>query len=240
MVGDQLMLADMLRMTADSQNKATHDEELFKSVLNKTQREQRKLDDAWDEIHAPLFGNLNFGETVGRYLRANRTEGKELLLSQLHPQDFKFSKAEYDEVVVAIYASEPLFRRFPTLNHPLSRLNDSVFTQHDNVEGAAWTETKVKSLLDKATTLHHRYISKTNDYAEALLDHYEQYYFELAGLVKRVRDSLEDGVQRFGSDFEKAISNSEKLYGVFSDRYKEIVTAKEKIGATFEEMRAIV
>ena len=239
LTGDQLMLADMLRMTADSQNKAIHDEELFKSVLNKTQREQRKLDDAWDEIHAPLFGGLNFAETVGRYLRANRTEGKELLLSQLSPQDFKFSKAEYDEIVAAIYASEPLFRRFPTLNHSLSRLNDAVFTQYDRPEGVAWTEANVQALLHKATALHHRYISKTNDYAEALLDHYEQYYFELAGFVKKVRDSLEDGVQRFGSDFEKAISNSEKLYGVFSDRYKEIVTAKEKIGATFEEMRRL-
>ena len=82
-------------------------------------------------------------------------------------------------------------------------------------------------MLNKATALHHRYISKTNDYSESLLDHYEQYYTELAGFVKRIRDSLEDGVNRFGSDFEKPISAAEKLYGVFSDRYKEIVAAYE-------------
>jgi hypothetical protein len=51
-----------------------------------------------------------------------------------------------------------------------------------------WTDGQVKSLLAKATALHHRYISKTNDYAESLLDHYEQYYFELAAYVKRIRD----------------------------------------------------
>ena len=234
---DQLMLADMLRMASENKNKALYDEELFKAVLNKTQREQRKLDDAWEELHAPLFGELNFAETVGKYLRANRTEGKELLLSYLHPQDFEFSKKEYDGIVTAIYASEPLFRRFPTLTHPLGKLNNSVFLNHDTQKGLAWTEGQVKMLLAKATALQHRYISKTNDYSETLLDHYEQYYSDLAAFVKRIRDGLEDGVNRFGSDFEKPISAAEKLYDVFSDRYKEIVTAKEKIGATFDEMR---
>lgn len=235
--GDQLMLADMLRMASENKNKALYNEELFKTALNKTQREQRKLDDAWEELRAPLFGDLNFTETVGKYLRANRTEGKELLLSYLNPQDFELNKKEFDAIVEAIYASEPLFRRFPTLTHPLGRLNDSVFINHDVAKGREWTEQQVKALLAKATALHHRYISKTNDYAESLLDHYEMYYFELAAFVKRIRDGLEDGVQRFGSDFEKPISASEKLYGVFSDRYKEILTAKGEIGTTFEEMR---
>lgn len=235
--GDQLMLADMLRAASENKNKALYDEELFKAVQNKTLREQRKLDDAWEELHAPLFGDLTFTETVGKYLRANRMEGKELLLSHLQPQDFEFSKKEYEGIVEAIYASEPLFRRFPTLSHPLGKLNNTVFLNQDAAKGLAWTESLVKAMLAKATALHHRYISKTNDYAESLLDHYEQYYTELSAYVKRIRDGLEDGVTRFGSDFEKPISAAEKIYGVFSDRYKEIVAAKEKIGTTFDEMR---
>ena len=83
--GDKLMLADMLRMSADAKSKPNHNPELFKTVLNKTQREQGKLDQAWEDIHKPFFGQLNFSETVGRFLRANRTEGKELLLSLLNP-----------------------------------------------------------------------------------------------------------------------------------------------------------
>ncbi|MBK7937012.1 MAG: PhoH family protein [Lewinellaceae bacterium] len=55
--GDQLMLADMLRMASENKNKALYNEELFKTVLNKTQREQRKLDDAWEELHTPLLAN---------------------------------------------------------------------------------------------------------------------------------------------------------------------------------------
>ncbi len=234
---DHLMLTDMLRMASENKNKATYDEELFKTVLNKTLREQRKLDDAWDALHTPLFGNKNFTETVGQFLRANRSEGKDLLLSQLNPADFLFNKEEYDGIVAAIYDSEPLFRRFPTLQHPLNRLSNAVFLDHSSDDGLAWTETQVKTLLEKATAIHHRYITKTNDYAEALLDHYEQHYSELAVLTKRIRDSLEDGVQHFGGDFEKPASASEKLYGVFSDRYKQISDAKEKLGGDFEALR---
>jgi len=235
--GDKLMLADMLRMSAEAKNKSSYDPEIFKTVLNKTHREQHKLDSAWEELHSPLFGDLSFTETVGRYLRANRIEGKELLLSQLNTQDFVFKKEEYDEIVEAIYASEPLFRRFPTLQHPLNRLNHNVFTEYSNAKGRAWTEEQVAALMAKATALHHRFISKTNDYSESLLDHYEQYFSDLSAFIKRIRDGLEDGVTRFGPDFEKAISNVEKLYGVFSERYKEIVTAKEQLGVIFEEMR---
>lgn len=236
-LSDQMMLADMLRMAADNKNKVGYDEELFKSVLNKTLREQRKLDDAWDNLHKPLFGNQHFSAIVGQFLRANRMEGKELLLSQLNPSDFAYTKEEYDVIMESIDTSEPLFRRFPTLNHPLSRLKNAVFSEYSNEQGLEWTQHKVRESIGKATALHHRFISKTNDYTEGLLDHYEQYYFYLQAFVKDIRDALEDGVMRFGADFEKQVSTTEKLYGVFSDRYKEIVAAKERIGISFDDMR---
>lgn len=237
LAGDQLMLADMLRAAADNKAKEKFNEDVFKTALNRVQRETRKLDDAWEGLHSPVFGEQSFVETVGRFLRANRAEGKELLQSQLNPSDFQFTKAEFDETVAAIRASEPLFRKFPTFGHPLARLNGSIFLDNESGAGLALTERQVKNLLDKATALHHRYISKTNEYAEALTDHYEQHYAELAALTKRVTNQLEDGVNRFGPDFEKPASTTEKLYGVFSDKYKSMVAQKEKIGQDFGELR---
>ena len=95
----------------------------------------------------------------------------------------------------------------------------------------------MKDLLTKAYAIHHRYISKTYDYADALHDHYGQHFFELANLNKRIRDSIEDGIQRFGPDFEKPASTTEKLYGVFSDRYKQISEAKQQLGEDYENLR---
>ncbi|TNE49218.1 MAG: hypothetical protein EP344_18295 [Bacteroidetes bacterium] len=236
-VSDQLMLADMLRMAAENKTKVTLDEERFNTVLNKALRERGALDAAWEALNQPLLGEQSFTELVGLFLKANRTEGKELLNSQLNPADFSFDKDEYDGIEAAIYDSEPLFRRFPTLEHPLNKLNNAVFLDHSSEDGLAWTEAQVRSLLDKATAIHHRYISKTNDYSEALLEHYEAYYFDLAAQTKRILDGLEDGVQEFGADFEKPASTTEKLYGVFSDRFKQIVEAKQKLAKDFDALR---
>jgi hypothetical protein len=237
--GDRLMLADMLRASAEHKPKGNLDEELQKTVMNRALRETKKLDDAWEALHAPVFGEQSFVDTVGRFLRSNRIEGKELLLSQLSPADFQFNIEEFDNIVAAIKASEPIFKKFPTLSHPLSQLKGNFFLENEPENGLSLTKNHVKSLLDKATALHHRFISKTSDYTESLTDHYEQHFAELNIATKKVRNQLEDGVTRYGSDFEKAASASEKLYGVFSDKYKDIVDAKDKIGLDFEALRKI-
>jgi len=237
--GDQLMLADMLRMAADNKNKVSYDEELFNAVLNKTLRIQDSLDESWMALHKPIFGDLHFSDTVGQFLRANRLVGKELLVSQLNPADFAFSKEEYDWIMAAIASSEPLFRRFPILQHPLVKLHHSVFLDYSGPSGLDWTQSQVRNLMAKATALHHQFINKTNDYGEALLDHYEQYYLHLQSQVSNIRNGLADGVLRYGSDFEKPASTAEKLYGVFSDRYKEIVAAKAVVSNDFEELLKI-
>jgi hypothetical protein len=234
---DQLMLTDVLRATAEHKKKPTFEEDTYKIALNQSMRELRKLDSAWEELHAPMFGELNFSQLVGRFLRANRLEGKEMLLSQLNPADCAFSKEEFDGIIGAIAKSRPLFERFPTLNHPLAKLSPSIFLDFESASGLDWTRQQVSKLLEKATQINHRYIAKTNDYTEALLEHYEQHFAELSSLVKRIRDAFEDGQQRFGVDFEKTSSVTEKLYGVFSDRYKQVTQSKEKLVEDFDALK---
>lgn len=234
---DRLMLADMLRAAAESKVKDAPSPQEFQALLNRTLRDLRQLDGAWEELHRPILGKHSFTDVVGLFLQANRTEGKELLLSQLNPADFAFTTEEYESIKAAIFDSEPLFRRFPTLQHPLGQFKHDIFLERSSDDGLAWTETQVRQLLQKATALHHRYIAKTNEYVEALTEHYEQHYSELSQIARRIQEALEDGVQRFGPEFEKQLSTVEKLYGVFSERYKQIVEAKEKIGADYELLR---
>ena len=234
---DKLMLADMLRMAADNKAKPSFDEEKYKTRLYKVHRKERQLDEAWETLHNPILGAMDFSEVTGSFLQANRMEGKELLLSQLHPADFEFTREEYELILKAIEESEPKFHEFPTLQHPLQQLNDDIFTDKNVEEGKKYTEKLVGKLLDKSTAIHHRYILKTNDYSEALQEHYEEHFFELDRLARSIREGLEDGRQRFGSDFDKSTSMVEKLYGVFSDHYKQIVQAKESIGIHYQELR---
>ncbi|MBN8683309.1 MAG: hypothetical protein J0L99_11715 [Chitinophagales bacterium] len=236
---DRLMLADMLRAAAEAKNKVDFNEDQFRALLNKAKREHQKLDHAWAALHTPVFGELDFSGTVARFLRANRLQGKELLLSQLHPADFELNREEYDTIVASIYESEPLFRRFPTLTHPLNAIKSEIFTTYEAEQGKSIAAEKAEALLSDATRLHHRYIGVINEYTESLLDYYEQHDGELNVYLKRIHEALEDGVNSYGPDFTKPLSSSEKIYGVFSDRYKAIVALKEKIAEDFEAMRRL-
>jgi hypothetical protein len=234
---DHMMLADMLRAAASTPPRHQSDVNLLQTVLQQTLREQQKLDAAWKTLRSEAFQGLNFSDAVGRFLQANRIEGKDLLLSQLNPADFEYTEAEYDQITEAIKASEPIFARFPTLQHPLSHLQGDIFTQKSTNEGFEWTVKSVNTLLEKATQLHHEYITKTNDYAETLADHYEQHHAQLALLNRRVREAIEDGKSRFGADFGKPLSATDKLAGALSDRYKLIVAGKEEVGRAYEALR---
>lgn len=235
--GDHLMLVDMLRAASDAKSKPASDAHLLNTVLQQARREQGKLDTAWGQLHAPVFGTASFSETVGMFMRANRIEPKDLLLTQLNPADFTFSKEEYEAIKESIHASEPLFARFPTLEHPLGRLKPNVFTQYSPSEGFEWTIQKVNQLLETATALHHQYITRTNEYAETLNDRYEQHYLEMSGLARQVREALADGSNRYGADFAKPISTTEKIYGAVSDRYKMMVADKEQVAEAYEALR---
>lgn len=236
---DRLMLADMLRAAANNRQKHSFEEETFKTLLMKTRRDSQKLDDAWQTLHSPIFGEQSFREVVGRFLRANRAVGKELLLSLLHPSDFEFSKNEFERIAEAIRQSEPLFKKFPMLGHPLSKLQNHFFLENEPDAGAGLARAHTQLSLDRATALHHIYISKQADYAESLTELYSDHYARLALLTKRVREELEDGVNRYGSNFESSASVTEKIAGSFSEKYREITAAKEKIGQDFEAMRRL-
>ncbi len=237
LTGDQLMLADMLRAAADAKPKPESNHQLMKTVMQQCLREMDKLDKGWHALHQPLFGEANYSETVGLFLRANRKEAKDLLLTQLNPSDFTFTKTEYEQIIEAIRESEPLFSRFPTLDHPLSRLQGSIFADKSASQSFEWTILKVNSLLEKATALHHLYITRSNEYAETLNDRHEQHYLELASLTKKVNEAIADGTNRYGADFAKPISTIEKLYGKLSDNTKQMTADKEQVALAFEQLR---
>jgi len=234
---DRLMLADMLRAAAESKSKPEVDANLLQMVLAQSKRERHKLDQAWEQLHRPLLGDFSFSQTVGWFMRANRTEAKDLLLTQLNPADFAFVRREYQRLAASIRESEPLFARFPTLSHPLSKLNPAIFTEKNASEGFQWTIQTVRQLIGQATALHHQYITRTNEYAELLSAYLEQRYIQWAQLTKHVREAMDDGTNRFGAEFAKPLSTVEKLYGTLSDRYKQMVIKKEEVGAAFEVLR---
>jgi hypothetical protein len=235
---DLPVLLDILRSSAENaQRQKSWDADNYKLVLTQTLRAQAKLDETHQALNAPIFEGLGWSEIVGRFLRANRLEGKEMLLSQLTPADFEFSEKEFQDGLAAISASQSLLYKSGNLRHPLGLLKNDLFLEKTAEKGQIQSEQWVTLMLDKARDLHHRFLVKSNDYAETLTEHYENHYLECTNLVAQIRDGVEDGVNSFGPDFEKPASVTEKLYGVFSEKYREMVAQKEKIGIAYDALK---
>lgn len=233
-VNDRPLLLEVLKTLAQAKAEPlVFNKDNFQLVLQRCQREKAKLDKQYQTVREQIFGDLTWTQTVGEFLHNNRKEGKELLSSQLNPQDFKFTFAEYNSLLTVVANSRPLHEKLLTLKHPLNNLFSSIFTGKEKAESYSFVQERLDDFLEKAAQLHHRYIIKVNAYTEKLIEHYEQYYRHLMQLVVQLEDKMADAKNQFGEDLE---SSTLALRGVFSKRHKEVLETREAIISTYQHL----
>ncbi|GEM_PF-368917 len=227
---DKNLLLELLRVIGQAERTETrHRKDAFRQTLDKLTLEKMKMDQQYGAVRRKVFGESNWSEIVGRFLRINRVEGKELLSSQLNPQEFQFQEKEFQETMEAIEKSLPLFHRINTMNHPLRNLNAGIFIHYDKEESIEFIERQTKELLEKASKVHHRFILKQNEYADRLLDFYEQHYRELLEKTEALGDRLREADRRFGMELLRSGKSTLRLYGVFSEKHRQMLELKEAI-----------
>lgn len=239
-LADKPMLLDLLRATANTDTPApAFDATNYRATLEKCNRLHKKLNENYHSVRSNIFGPYNWTQTVGRFLRSNRVEGKELLTSQLHPQDFDFNYEEFLALQDQIRTAHPLYTKVNTLKHPLSNLHPTVFTKKDKETSEEFLQTQLRTFGDKANHLHHRYISKINFYTDRLREHYEGIYHELALRLNRLEDKMADYSNRYGADFDHAGAGALKLRGVFSSKVKSVLEARDHVSTSYMELVAL-
>ncbi|MEZ4952484.1 MAG: hypothetical protein R2825_02760 [Saprospiraceae bacterium] len=129
-LNDRDQILELLRLAAKGISRNIPlDKQDFLFKKNKFIRAKKALDDTYQSTNKKVFGDHNWTDTVGLFLKSNRIEGKELLASHLQRQDFKFNIDEYEALKKGVGNCYPLFQKIKTLKHPLSNLNDRVFQQ---------------------------------------------------------------------------------------------------------------
>ena len=106
---------------------APYDAVQWRTQLNRSNRFQRQYDSWFMASHQAVFGEKSLSDLLGYYLHYSRIEGKELLASQLNATQYQFTPPEYQEIVKALKATEPLHRNLSNLHHPLSNLSAAIF-----------------------------------------------------------------------------------------------------------------
>ncbi|MGA1583000.1 MAG: hypothetical protein ACO4CH_07095 [Saprospiraceae bacterium] len=240
---DLPLLMELLRRAGERvKTNSPFPEEQFELQLQKTWRLYTRFHKAYRAVNQPIFGHLNWTETVGAFLKSNRAEGKELLGSQLNPSDFVFTFSEYEMLREAIEFSQPLYVPINSLKHPLSALHPDIFQSFSVSEARAYLGHHLEDFLSQATSLQYRYIAKLDSYAEKLTTHYEDYYREVRDQLRTLTENIEDFKNKYGADFEESgVVTTGKLhvYGVFSNKHKHILQAKDVIALEYARLQKL-
>lgn len=228
----------ILKAKANSKKEViVFDEDQFRLLDGRLKREHQKLESYYQAIKKRTFGTLNWTETVGEFLNSNQLEGKELLNSQLSPGDFQFNFEEFETLDTAIEKTFPLFQKNYTLKHPLQSLNAGIFLHKEKEEGENFIQQLLRQFTAKASRLQHRYINKLNTYVDQLTNHYEQFYQNLALKLERLQEKLSDYKSIYGEEFAEISSVSLRVYGVFSEKYRNILENKEEVQDNYKELQ---
>lgn len=215
----------------------------YQLALQKALKHLHKLRVAFQAANVNIFGKHNWTETVGRYLRSIKKEGKELLNSQLNQADFVFTFSEYEMLKEDIIQAQPLFEKVNTLNHALTAIHSELFLKQEKDDAAS----KITRLLDrytnKAKNLQYRFIREMDTYTELLTGHYERTYRRMKAAVVELLENLDDFKNRYGAAFEESGMVSEgtlHVFGVFSHRHKEIKKLRDELKGQFLRLKKLI
>ncbi|HFA49404.1 MAG TPA: hypothetical protein ENJ95_10345 [Bacteroidetes bacterium] len=237
-LNDKTPLLELLRVAAKGTGNAPpFDQNDFQFKKNKFLREQQRMVEAYQAVKEKVFGDYNWTETVGLFLKNNKVEGKELLGSHLNSKKFKFDKDEHAALKKGVASSFPLFQKVKTLKHPLSNLNDKVFQQVTADSGRAYVEEQLDVFTKKSSELLHQYINGIDAYRASLKNHYQNYVNEIEGLFSEVNDKILGYSDKFGADFKNASIGSFRIPFLFSAKKKKVVGAQNDCAKSYQNLK---
>lgn len=233
-LSDKMPMLELLRTAASGGGReVVHKQDDFNSKKSKYLHARAAVHQTFRAVKEKIFGDYDWTETVGLFLASNRIEGKERLASHLNASEFSFLPNEHEQIVAGILRSEPLFDEIKTLTHPLSNLNEQIFVNSEAKKSQQFVETNLRLFTAKANELQREYISKTDNYAARLKEHYRDYFMHLDGLAKGLSEKIQNHTALLGSGFATAGASSFEWPAFFSSKRKKIKEAQEEVSKRY-------
>lgn len=189
-------------------------------------------------VRRPVFGALNWTQTVGRFLASNRLIGRELLANQLEADAFSHSPAEYEELLALVAAAQPLYEAVGTLTHPLSKVAPRIYLALDKAEAKAYLNQQLDEVVARFSRLQHEIILSLNHYTDRLQQFHLDYARRMQERLTRLFQMLEDGQVQYGDNFLRSSNASIRLYQPFSSRAKGMQALREKVREEVRQLQA--
>lgn len=233
----------VLRQITDTSKKhLPFDEQEYQLLVNVSNRIQSKLDLMHDRLNRPIFKNKVWIELIGEFLKHHEKEGRQLLNSQLLATDYTYDEESYEVLKELVMKGKALYQNVNTLRHPLKVLHQDIFSMQDKASAKSFTKKELERFTNSISLLYHQYVLQIEEYGQALQGLYEKHHDNLNFEASDLEDFIADNLQRFGDDFNKKniFKNIKlKLFSLFSDRYKTILSAKKTVAERYHEIETV-
>lgn len=206
-------------------------EQALRAWLRKADEFQQfkdRQDNAFRAVRTPVFGPMDWAQTLGLYLKAAEQGRRALLGIQLQAQDFNLNTEEFTTISKQLEKGQQLFRQLGSIRHPLKRLHPTIFSRLSKEEARQFIGSKLDFFLHRLEQLQQEHISLINRYERQLKAYFEEFYKDQIEQITAVEHQIGNNTTAYGNDFLLTSPTSLRLLAPFSKRIKTIKSEKEK------------
>ncbi len=214
-------------------DKMTHERDLRAYHRLETNFQQRSR-----AVRKPCFGNLDWTETVGLFLRSSQKAGRELLANSLRRYPISHTMEEYEALRRTIRIGQPLYESLGTLHHPLNAVQDRLFLTLNAREAHDFLSRELDLFISEFSKLQHAFILSLNRYTDGLRALYDDYYRRMRQHLEGLFTELEEGERQYGDDFMLTSNLSIKIYEWLSGRVRSIAQMRERVREKYRRLVA--
>ena len=237
MVADKPQLLELLRASARAEgSRNTYDDERWQEDVAESRRLEKILYAAYRTTHNPVFGEHNWTETVGLFLRNNREASRDLLEGKLPVSAYRFDHEEYGRLTSDLQRARTLYEPVGTLRHPLTELRPAVFDQERD-QARETLEQQLPELLAGVNRLQQRAIRAVDGYADKLGTHYHRFAETLDRQIDELRDRYQRAELEYGKDFHLASETQLRWLAPVSKTRRHILAARREFAEEFRLLR---
>lgn len=207
-------------------------EQALRSWLRKADEFQQfkdRQDNAFRAARTPIFGPMDWAQTLGLFLQSTKQGERAILGIQLNTQDFTLDLNEFKTISEQLEKGQQLFQQIGSIRHPLQRLHPSIFVRYGKAEAEKFVRTKLDFFLRRLEQLQQSHINLINQYERQLKAFLERFFKQFTERITDIENQIENNITAYGNDFLLTSTISLKIYAPFSKRIKAIKEEKEKI-----------
>ncbi len=232
---DRRLLRDTARMTlrAALEQPVNPPDKAALIRARRVSQMRTRIESAWRAVKKPVFGGLNWTDTVGLFLKYQQRGGKELLNPQLAPEGFAFTHEEFELLRRMVREGYPRFEAVGTLQHPLLQLHHRFFETPQAETARNEAQELLSRFAERLRQLNRDYIRLMDEWAGELENWYQQKARDLDQALTDIEEELSEMETLYGKAFAR-----HELLPTLSSRARKRRAARNALIEKFRQLQA--